>query len=74
VADTAIFPLQDVLGAGSEGRMNTPGRAGGNWTWRYRDGALTAELAERLGALTRTYGRAPNVASEQASASDAEGS
>ncbi len=41
IADTAIAPLQDVLGAGSDARMNLPGRRSGNWKWRYPAGALT---------------------------------
>jgi 4-alpha-glucanotransferase len=57
VADTAIVPLQDVLGIGSEGRMNLPGRGTGNWRWRFRRGALGDGLAQRLGELTRIYGR-----------------
>jgi 4-alpha-glucanotransferase len=57
VADTAIIPLQDVLGLGSEARMNTPGRAGGNWAWRCLDEQLTTEVAAELAALTATYGR-----------------
>ena len=43
VADTAIVPLQDVLGLGSEARMNVPGRAEGNWGWRFRAGQFDAE-------------------------------
>ena len=35
VADTTIIPLQDVLGLGSEARMNTPNTMSGNWSWRY---------------------------------------
>ncbi len=35
VADTVLFPLQDVLGVGSEGRMNLPGSSSGNWRWRF---------------------------------------
>jgi 4-alpha-glucanotransferase len=62
VAHTAIFPLQDVLGIGSEGRMNTPGRASGNWGWRYVDGMLTDAVRERLKEMTETYGRAPAAA------------
>ena len=62
VAETGIVPMQDVLGLGSEGRMNTPGRAGGNWGWRYTPGMLTVDLAKRLGELTAVYGRAPRVA------------
>jgi 4-alpha-glucanotransferase len=57
VAHTAIFPLQDVLAVGSEGRMNTPGRASGNWGWRYSQDLLTAAVRDRLKALTEMYGR-----------------
>ncbi len=39
-ADTAIAPLQDVLGLGSEARMNRPARIRGNWRWRFRSDAL----------------------------------
>jgi 4-alpha-glucanotransferase len=58
VADTAIVPLQDVLGVGGEGRMNLPGRPGGNWRWRYRKDALTPEVRRRLKAITTASGRA----------------
>ena len=51
-------PLQDILGIGSEGRMNTPGRAGGNWGWRFAQAMLTPELACRLAELTEISGRA----------------
>lgn len=57
VADQAIFPLQDVLGLGSEARMNSPGQPSGNWTWRYHTDALTDQLSDRLRTLTETYGR-----------------
>ena len=57
VADTALFPLQDVLGLGSEARMNRPGKASGNWEWRCAEGAASAEVAERLAELTRRYER-----------------
>ncbi|MGO8672449.1 MAG: 4-alpha-glucanotransferase [Capsulimonadaceae bacterium] len=57
VADMAVVPLQDVLGLGSEARMNTPGTAAGNWGWRYRQDQLTSALAERLHAATYAYGR-----------------
>lgn len=57
VADTVIFPLQDLLGLGSEARMNRPSTASGNWRWRLREGALTPALASRLGELTALYGR-----------------
>jgi 4-alpha-glucanotransferase len=58
VAHTAIFPLQDILDVGSEGRMNTPGRASGNWGWRYTQDMLTPTASERLKTLTEEYGRA----------------
>jgi 4-alpha-glucanotransferase len=59
VADLALFPMQDVLGLGSEACMNRPGTSEGNWTWRYTEDQLTAETAERLLELTRLYGRLP---------------
>jgi 4-alpha-glucanotransferase len=49
----ALVPLQDVLGLGSEARMNLPGTAEGNWAWRFRADDLTPELAERLHGVTR---------------------
>ncbi len=58
VADTAIIPLQDVLGLGSEARMNYPSRASGNWSWRYLPDALTVEIKGRLAEMTEIYGRA----------------
>jgi 4-alpha-glucanotransferase len=59
VADLCVFPLQDVLGLGSEGRLNTPGRPDGNWTWRSLPRALTTEVQQRLADLCRIYGRHP---------------
>ena len=44
VADTVLFPLQDVLGVGSEGRMNLPGSSSGNWRWRFRGEQLQASF------------------------------
>ena len=59
VAHTAITTVQDLLSLGHEARMNTPSTVGPpNWRWRLLPGALTDELAERLRALTTTYGRA----------------
>jgi 4-alpha-glucanotransferase len=57
VAEIAIVPLQDVLGLGSEARMNLPGTVTGNWKWRYKPNALTLDLAERLGNLTTIFDR-----------------
>ncbi|RDI96628.1 4-alpha-glucanotransferase [Meiothermus sp. QL-1] len=56
-ARLAILPLQDLLGLGSEARMNHPGRPEGNWAWRYPAGALSAELAQSLRALAASHGR-----------------
>ncbi|MFO7547791.1 MAG: 4-alpha-glucanotransferase [Acidimicrobiia bacterium] len=58
VAETAIVPLQDVLGLGSEARMNTPGVPSGNWGWRFDWEQLTPDIAERFRALTEETGRA----------------
>jgi 4-alpha-glucanotransferase len=57
VAAIAITPLQDVLGLGSEARMNLPGTVSGNWKWRYRAGGLTPEIKARLRELTLLYDR-----------------
>jgi 4-alpha-glucanotransferase len=57
VADTVLFPAQDVLGLGSEARMNTPAVANGNWRWRMRPGALTQELAQRMRAMAEIFER-----------------
>ncbi|HSW40286.1 MAG TPA: 4-alpha-glucanotransferase, partial [Acidobacteriota bacterium] len=57
VADTAILPMQDVLGLGSEARMNVPSTVGNNWMWRMSGDALTPELARRFRQLNHTYGR-----------------
>jgi len=57
VANAVLFPLQDVLSAGSEGRMNLPGTPSGNWRWRFRAGSLTTEIAARLKEWATTYER-----------------
>lgn len=57
VADTAVAPMQDVLGLGNEARMNLPASSSGNWYWRYKEGSLTQELIVRLRTLTEIYGR-----------------
>jgi 4-alpha-glucanotransferase len=56
-ARVALVPAQDVLGLGSEHRMNSPGTASGNWAWRLERGALTEEHALRLRGLTEASGR-----------------
>jgi 4-alpha-glucanotransferase len=57
VADLSIAPLQDIMRLGDEARMNTPGMALGNWTWRYLPHQLHEGLAAGLGDLTAAYGR-----------------
>ncbi len=59
VANQAIVPLQDVLGYGSDCRMNTPGKPEGNWAWRYDAEAITDEMRDRLRGLTELANRAP---------------
>lgn len=57
-ADIAMVPLQDVLGLGSEARMNTPGTTGGqNWRWRFTWDLLKAKHRDRLKRLTQECGR-----------------
>jgi len=58
VADTAIIPMQDILGSGCEARMNLPASDSGNWNWRCRENDFSAKLVQRLKELTKLYGRA----------------
>ncbi len=58
VGKLAILPLQDVLGLGSEARLNTPGTVAGNWQWRVPEAALTSELAGRYAHMNGVYARA----------------
>jgi 4-alpha-glucanotransferase len=62
VANLCIFPMQDVLGLGSEARMNTPAAGAGNWTWRYSMDALHPEFAAQLAALMEMTDRDGYVA------------
>ncbi|CAG0999578.1 MAG: 4-alpha-glucanotransferase [Anaerolinea sp.] len=57
VAHTFIAPLQDVLGFGADTRMNTPGKLGGNWTWRFGEEWFDHPVRERYATLTRQFGR-----------------
>jgi 4-alpha-glucanotransferase len=57
-----VVPLQDVLGLGSEARLNTPSVSEGNFRWRYEPEALTAAgLTERLAALAEVTDRLPQA-------------
>ena len=55
VAATAIAPMQDVMGLGSDARMNTPGTGTGSWTWRLRD--LPWQSVPMMRGLSEVYGR-----------------
>jgi 4-alpha-glucanotransferase len=59
-AGLTVIPLQDVLGLGSEARMNTPGTVGPqNWTWRVSEGLLNEHIEGHLRYLADLYGRLP---------------
>jgi len=57
VADTAVFPMQDVLGLGSEARMNIPASLENNWIWRFEPEQLKSEHAAKLRDFSRIFGR-----------------
>ncbi len=59
VANVAIFPLQDMLGLGSNARMNIPSQGEGNWDWRYRSEAMNSELSQRMKNFVEFFGRSP---------------
>ena len=59
VAALFVAQLQDWMGLGPSGRINTPGTAGGNWTWRLLPGQATRALAEEIFEMTKRYGRLP---------------
>lgn len=57
-ADRVVTPLQDVLERGADARMNVPGEASGNWSWRCSPADLDNDRLDHLGDLTWLYGRA----------------
>lgn len=57
VASLALVPMQDLLGLGTEARMNLPNSTSGNWLWRFNENALTNEIAKELRDLSDLYGR-----------------
>ena len=59
VAHTAIIPMQDIAGLGEDARMNTPGKASGNWSWRATPANFEGPARGRLAALTTLYSRIP---------------
>ena len=58
IANTVIFPLQDVLNLGAEARMNLPGTGTDNWEWRLLPEQLTPKIEQDLLALTEESQRA----------------
>jgi 4-alpha-glucanotransferase len=66
VADTVLIPMQDVLGLGSDARMNFPGRQAGNWRWRFSWDQLTPDITARLRELVDLYDRRRNPAPREA--------
>jgi 4-alpha-glucanotransferase len=59
-AKFSIAPLQDFLSLGSEARMNYPGQASGNWSWRVLPNQLNSELAEEIHEINFLYSRLSN--------------
>jgi 4-alpha-glucanotransferase len=59
-ASLCVIPLQDVLGLGSEARLNIPSVKTGNYRWRFTPGALTRDLAEKLANLAEVTDRLPH--------------
>lgn len=57
VADLAVIPIQDYLGLGSEGRINTPSTIGGNWQWRLQKDEITPSLIKKIARMADLYGR-----------------
>ena len=55
--DYAIIQIQDILGLGTEARINVPSTLGGNWVWRIDKEVLTQELADKLLSMSKQYGR-----------------
>ncbi len=61
-ADLAVMQFQDLLGLGSEARINTPSTLGANWQWRAQPGAFDQKLARRLRREMQIYQRLPEAA------------
>jgi 4-alpha-glucanotransferase len=59
VAELCVIPMQDYLNLGAEARMNMPGIAGGNWSWRMSPEVARENSAARMRFLAEIYGRTP---------------
>lgn len=57
IANTAIAPMQDILGLDNAARMNFPSTKSGNWVWRCDADAFSNEISDRLKRMTEIYGR-----------------
>ena len=55
--ETVVIPMQDLLGLGTEARMNYPGTIGGNWLWRMKPGSLSVDLSLKYSVLNAETGR-----------------
>lgn len=71
VADLAIVPMQDLIGLGSEARMNTPSTIGDNWKWRATKEQINNATAKRLYKYMQMYGRIVEEPREQEEAEEA---
>jgi 4-alpha-glucanotransferase len=60
VADLAIVPMQDIIGLGSEARINIPSTLGNNWKWRATEEQINSVLAKKVYKYVKMYGRVPN--------------
>ena len=69
VADRAIIPMPDWLGLGAEAHLNTPGKLGGNWTWRAAEGFDAEPLASRIQVECEVYCRAKEPVEKEAKTS-----
>ena len=59
VADMVLIPMQDILGLGSEARLNKPSTIQGNWLWRLDEAELTSVIAKKLWDISEIYNRLP---------------
>ena len=60
-AELAVMQFQDLLGLGSEARMNIPSTLGTNWRWRTLPGTYNETLSRRLRRETQIYQRLPQA-------------
>ena len=62
VANLAVIPMQDLLGLGTEARMNVPSTVGPNWQWRLTPGSIDdARIVDRLSEMVLLYDRSSQV-------------